>query len=1555
MRSISLAAALAMGTLVAGLAQAQTLPTGGAIVGGRGGIATSGTQMTVTQNTPKLSINWNSFNIGAGNTVVFQQPSASSVALNTVLGGSRSEIYGSLQANGQVFLVNPAGVLFGRTAEVNVGGLFATTKTISEADFEAGNYRFTGTGAGVPGEVINQGSLKAVNGGFIVLAADRVTNLGTISATGGTAALAAGANVTLALDNAGRTNVQVDGTTLNALIANQGLIAADGGQVVLTARGRDMLQGSVMNLSGVLRAHSIGTKNGQVILDGGDAPDAGTVVLKDATVDVTGLNAGEHGGNVTITGADIALLGGTTIDARGDAGGGNVRVGGDFHGAGTLAHAQTTTVGPDVSIDASATGHGNGGTVVLWSDERTDFAGSVAARGGSFGGDGGWVEVSGKQDLVFHPVQPVDLRAPYGVWGTLLLDPLNISIVSGAAGGSTSAQVDALNSSTNGTITDGQLSAELASSNVVLSASNTISDAANVNVNGAGALTLNAANVNLSGTYHVGGGITSTITGTGTLSGNIAGAGNLTLNGGSWTVTEPNLTGAFTANNTTVSLGSLNGVSSATFVNSTLNLAPYGSYTFGSQLTMNNSSITTACFTCGDTYTSVNSPVRWIGTGSVTMSGNQYQQGLTFMSGFTGSGNVTVFTADGYRSLLDIYGPMANFSGTINASSGGGAYWVQINSPDGWGTGTLNVTGGNVSVNYANNTDFRLPYYGSTAPVNEPTAKLNVTGGTFFTGSNMTIGALTGTSGGTINMSGAGTTLTAGLANGGADLFGGSLTGPGNFVKAGTGTQIFTGNNTYTGTTLVSAGTLQVGNDGTTGNLGTGVVTDNGNLVFDFSNTQNLSSLVSNAAGISGTGNVAAFIGGGLNVDRLIKLTGAASSLNLEAGVTQPAGTASGGDVTLSVPVSVGANGTVTIFSGNPNTATLDARISGATGSARYKTYDASASSTSGAVAGTRNYYYRAAPVATVSNLTATKAYDGTTQAATAVNYANASLGGAIDGDTFSGTTGMDFAHAVYNTSQVGSNLTVTTPFSGATTYTSGGVTWNAAGYNRTLVEGPSPNINITPRAVTVTASSDTKVYDGTTSSSQSVTNINGLVAGDSLTGLTQAFTSPNAQGPYNSTLVVNGSGVGVSGSNGSTLADYSIAYANAAGTIVPRDLTIDLGAVMKVYDATNVAYANGGIVEPATSTTGLVAGDTVTSITGTGAYNSAHVIDATSATFKMSDMNVALSRSDLSNYRVILVQPTQAMIEPRPLTVTLDNVNKVYDGTTAATIEGATAANLAPGDQLAGVTGTGDYNSKDVETASTATFDSATVNVSFAGTGRPSDYAIVLPSPTVGGSISPLTIPAVTGITANDKVYDGTTAATLNKLQAGIPCLLPGDQVFVASADGTFGTPDVGQNKPVFVSNITLGGADAGNYVLADRTARTSASIASSYMVWLRVAPVEVVPAPAGSTQTASGGAEPGARVEPGRSNLVAAPWGWNESASRGVDDARDAGQQASETATASAPDDKISVTQSPESATLAQRGAVPTKLYCAKGGMRVPPGAKALPIDDCPQPMLR
>lgn len=405
---------------------AADLPTGGQIVGGQGSISTSGNQMTIHQQTQNMATNWHSFDIGKNNTVQFVQPDSSSVALNRVTGASGSQIMGTLKANGQVFILNPNGVLFGKDARVNVGGLVASTKNISTADFMKGQYTLSGNGN--PGaQVINQGSLTTSKGGYIVLAGERVSNSGTVTTPSGKTVLAAGKTVTLQLDNGGLTSVSVNGSVVNALVENRGLISASNGQVYLTAKGQDMLLNTVVNNSGTIEAKGLVSRGGEIVLNGGDSgvvSQSGQLLADSQT---------GQGGKITLEGQNIHLSGGSLTSATGKTGGGEVYVGGGWQGKDShIRNASKVVMDKTATVDVSATDAGNGGTAVLWSDDYTNFRGTVLAKGGALSGNGGRVETSSHRNLQAYGEVDASARAGHG--GDWLLDPTDVTIVSTGGG-----------------------------------------------------------------------------------------------------------------------------------------------------------------------------------------------------------------------------------------------------------------------------------------------------------------------------------------------------------------------------------------------------------------------------------------------------------------------------------------------------------------------------------------------------------------------------------------------------------------------------------------------------------------------------------------------------------------------------------------------------------------------------------------------------------------------------------------------------------------------------------------------------------------------------------------------------------------------------------------------------------------------------------------------------------------------------------------------------------------------------------------------------------------
>ncbi|MGZ2744554.1 two-partner secretion domain-containing protein [Burkholderia stagnalis] len=297
----------AAGVSLLGLAasSAYALPTGGEIASGKADFATSadGKTMSINQHTDKLITNWQDFSVGGGERVSFHQLSNQSIALNRVIGTNGSQIHGQIDANGKVFVVNPNGVVFGAGAQVNVGGLVASTKNISDKDFLAGTYRF----AGASGQSVeNVGTITTAEGGSVALLGARVSNTGVIRAQAGRVALGAGEAFNVNFDGNGLLNLQVEGGAMDAQAHNGGLLKADGGEVLMTARAANGLLNAVVNNSGTIEAQGLNARDGKIVLDGG-------------LVEVGGkLNAA--GGSVTTRGERVAVSRDAQVDTRNAAG-----------------------------------------------------------------------------------------------------------------------------------------------------------------------------------------------------------------------------------------------------------------------------------------------------------------------------------------------------------------------------------------------------------------------------------------------------------------------------------------------------------------------------------------------------------------------------------------------------------------------------------------------------------------------------------------------------------------------------------------------------------------------------------------------------------------------------------------------------------------------------------------------------------------------------------------------------------------------------------------------------------------------------------------------------------------------------------------------------------------------------------------------------------------------------------------------------------------------------------------------------------------------------------
>ncbi len=683
-------------------AMSANLPTGGQIVAGSGSIQTpSGNQMNIHQNSQNMVANWNSFDIGKGNTVQFDQPSSSAVALNRVVGGGESQIMGNLKANGQVFLVNPNGVLFGKGASVSTSGFVASTRDIKNDDFMNRRYTFSG-GQKAGAAIVNQGALTTNAGGYIVLAADRVSNSGTIRTPGGKTVLAASERVTLQLDNGGLMSVQVTGDVVNALVENRGLVSARDGQVYLTALGRGMLMNTVLNVSGVVEAGGMHRQDGNIVLDGGDS---GVVHLSGA---LQADNASGQGGKVVVQGENILLDKGSSITATGGQGGGEVYVGGGWQGKDSnIRNADKVVMQDGARIDVSATQQGNGGTAVLWSDSYTNFHGQISAKGGETGGNGGRVETSSHGNL--QAFGTVSASAKKGRAGNWLLDSADITIVNGSnvsktettqspphtqfaptAAGSAVSNTSINNRLNNGTsvtiLTHHTRTGTAQGGNITVNAAINKSNGsdANLTLQAGGNITVNNSitstegklNVNLSGARTSNGSIT------------ISNNANITTNGGDITVGTTNTSNRvnISINNTTLNASNGNIQLTGTGTDSGILFAGNNTLTASNIALTGNSMSGNAINLTGTATLNATNDITLIGSST---SGNAIN--LTGTATLNATNNITLTGSSTSGNAINLKGnntlTASNITLTGESTSGNA-----INLTDTTGTTTLNAT-----------------------------------------------------------------------------------------------------------------------------------------------------------------------------------------------------------------------------------------------------------------------------------------------------------------------------------------------------------------------------------------------------------------------------------------------------------------------------------------------------------------------------------------------------------------------------------------------------------------------------------------------------------------------------------------------------------------------------------------------------------------------------------------------------------------------------------------------------------------------------------------------
>lgn len=841
----------ASGAWASGGIQVQNVAAGSAQFSGSG-------NLTRIHAADKTIINYSRFDVGAGHTVQFVQPSSTARVLNRINSAAPSRIDGTITANGTVYFVNRAGMVFGPNSVVNAGRIYAGAAQITDMDFLGGIDRFKVDRGAV---LTNYGTLRAE---AVHLIGGSVENFGAVVAERGIVTLAAGDEVFIGKAEGGlmlRVSGE-KGAGGEKGVSNAGTIEAAGGEVTLAAG--DMFAVAASN-SGKIAAK-------QVTVDGGKG-----LVKVGGTIDASDTAAGGKGGTVKVL-ADKVSVNDGTIDVSGASGGGEVLVGGNFQGKGPEQNASRVFVGSGSVILADALVAGDGGRVIVWSDDMTGFAGKISARGGANGGSGGFVEVSGKETLLFQGT--VDLRAPLGAKGTLLLDPGTLNVDAGAAdAGADDAQLnDRVINAADGTpppnavftITNGKVVEQLGLGDVVLQAGTAVNINAAIVSGTANDLGVQAATITLGADVSTGGDQL--------YSGNVVLGANRAITANAMIVTG-SVTGAFDLNVTgNAAFGSAN-IASLTVsgimvfggnVTTTAN-QNYGGGDLNANALLTAPQVTFTGSINGDNFnlsTSANgtfAAVAGVGTlgvgGDAVFNGSVTGVNVLSVTGTSAINNATITTATTQTYTGDVtLGQNTAFTGTLMTFDGvlnGATFNVQVNGNASFqamnsvgalgvtGTASFNDTTAAASINVLGVATFNVPAVTTTG--NQSYGGGVLTGNTTLTGPQVTFtGALNG-GGFDLDTSANGTfaavNTVGALTVAGNAVFNGDVTGTGSIAVTGT-TLINAANitttttQTYTNFVTLGANTALTGTQATFLNdLGGAFdITINGNAAFQVVN-----------------------------------------------------------------------------------------------------------------------------------------------------------------------------------------------------------------------------------------------------------------------------------------------------------------------------------------------------------------------------------------------------------------------------------------------------------------------------------------------------------------------------------------------------------------------------------------------------------------------------------------------------------------------------------------------------------------------------------------------
>jgi filamentous hemagglutinin family protein len=1443
--ALAAAAAVSMGPL-----SARAGPTGGQIIAGSGIIGQSGNTTTISQDSQTLSLNWATFNIAPQETVSFLQPSAAAIAINRIVDVNGTQILGHLNANGQIFLINPNGVLFGRGAQVDVGGLVASTLDLSDTGAAGNSKTFSGTGSG---SVINQGSITAADGGYVALLGNHVGNQGVIAARLGSVGLGAGNSATLTFNGNELVSLQVSQSVLNSEADNGGLIQADGGRVIMTAGAKDALLASVVNNTGVIEARTVDDQGGVITLLGGMAD--GTVNVG-GTLDASAPHGG-NGGSIETSAAHVEVAGDanvTTVAAAGLYGSWLIdpkdytvaATGGDITGAALGTQLATTNVTLQSSAGATAgSGNVNVNAAVSWTANTTltltasnnvNVNASITASGNTAGmvinpnTANGTETASGTGAFLLGAGAAVNLP---GTNPSLSIGGVSYTVINtlGAQGSVTGTDLQGINGNLGGHFALG--------SNIDASATSGWNAGAGFTPIGANfpyftgsfeglGHTITNLTINLPGSNYVGlfgrtGAVGAVIQDVGLVGGSVSGNNNVGELAGysDGPIANSYATGSSTGAGAYV--GGLIGNDYGSVSNSHATGAVSGAGFVGGLI----GNIAAAVSITNSYATGNVTGQQWTGglvgqnnSASATVSGSfatGQVQGSTYVGGLMGYNK---------GSAINDYatGPVSGTGDDIGGLVGANLGSISVSYASGSATGSASgylggLVGDNNHGSIANSYASGPVIGGTGSYVGGLVGRNNYgsisdaysTGSVTSSGTN--VGGLVGVNinnGGTTTGSFWNTTTSGQMASaGGVGMTTTQLVAQANFTSATAANGNVNPAWDFTGTWFMyqgetapllryfltpltitpTAATKQYDRNPYSGGNG-----------LSYSTTPNLSNLF-NTSSYGGTAQGAVNVGS-------YTITSNAYSNQQGYLITYANGTLTVTAAPLTVTGETAANkpydgtfaATLTggslsgVLSGDQGTVTLNQ-----TGSFVSKNVGTgiavTATDTLGG-SGAGNYTISQQPTGLTANITAlgltvagetanNKIYDGTFAAT-------------LTGGTLSGVLNADLGTVTLNQTGTFATKNVGTGIAVTATDTLGG---SGAG-NYTISQQPTGlTANITPLGLTVTGeTAHNKVYDGTFAATLTGGSLSGVLSGD------QGTVTLNQTGSFASKNV--GTGIAVTATDtlsGANAGNYMVTQPtglSASITVAPLTVATEI-ADNKVYDNTFTATLTGGTL------VGAVAGDAV-SLVQAGSFASKNVGLGIAVTAADS-----LSGASAANYS--LTQPTglTANITPASLTVTGETAaNKVYDGTVAATLTGGTLVGIVAGDGASlTLTDSGHFASKNAGSGV-----AVTATDTFSGTGS-GNYTLVQPTG-ITATITPLAA-SVSGETANNKVYDATTAATLSG--GVLNGILPSDTGAVTlSQTGQFASPNVGTGIAVTASD-TLSGASGGNYTLTQPTGLTA------------------------------------------------------------------------------------------------------------------------------------